>query len=75
MNLIAQLELKLAYYNAAVQHISHYAIGTHPFWYQDMAIKLDVNNNVECFFSSLSDMHILLCSYVVALLSRMTDEY
>ena len=30
VNVIAQLEFELAYYNVAVQHVSHYATGITP---------------------------------------------
>ena len=32
VNVIAQLELELAYYDFAVQHVNHYATGTSPCW-------------------------------------------
>ena len=36
MNVVAWLEFKLAYYNIAVQHVSHYATGTALRFYKDL---------------------------------------
>ena len=32
MNVLAWLEFELAYYNVAVQYVSHYAMGTPVLW-------------------------------------------
>ena len=46
MNLIAQLEFELAYYDIAIRHISHYTTGTPQIWIENLYYSLFFAVNV-----------------------------